>query len=298
MLVNIRFQVLFHSPPGVLFTFPSQYCSTIGHQVVFRLRGWSPCVPYGFHVSVRTPDTNCLLWISSTWLSHSLIDLPRSFNYPLLRVMSVLTPWNIAIPGLASSAFARRYSRNLVWFLFLCLLRCFTSAGSLPPYYLIHTGILDSSSRWFPNSEICGSMLIYSYPQLIAVSHVLRRLLMPRHSPYALFRLNFSYSMNDLHSCAFLANNFFGCLLLLISPFVQNVVFTNYTEKPCVISFLLSKITLVFSQLSVSFSFFIRFSMNIFLLTFSNVRWWAQVDSNHRPHAYQACALTTWAMSP
>ena len=25
---------------------------------------------------------------------------------------------------------------------------------------------------------------------------------------------------------------------------------------------------------------------------------WAQVDSNHRPHAYQACALTTWAMRP
>ena len=21
--------------------------------------------------------------------------------------------------------------------------------------------------------------------------------------------------------------------------------------------------------------------------------WWAEVDSNHRPHAYQACALTT-----
>ena len=21
--------------------------------------------------------------------------------------------------------------------------------------------------------------------------------------------------------------------------------------------------------------------------------WWARVDSNHRPHAYQACALTT-----
>ena len=26
--------------------------------------------------------------------------------------------------------------------------------------------------------------------------------------------------------------------------------------------------------------------------------WWAQVDSNNRPHAYQACALTNWAMSP
>ena len=27
-------------------------------------------------------------------------------------------------------------------------------------------------------------------------------------------------------------------------------------------------------------------------------RWWAQMDSNHRPRAYQARALTTWAMSP
>ena len=48
------------------------------------------------------------------------------------------------------------------------------------------------SSPWgFPHSDICGSMLIYSSPQLFAVSHVLLRLLMPRHSPYALVRLNF-----------------------------------------------------------------------------------------------------------
>ena len=38
--------------------------------------------------------------------------------------------------------------------------------------------------------------------------------------------------------------------------------------------------------------------MNIYFLTFISVRWWAQVDSNHRPRAYQARALTTWAMSP
>ena len=30
LLVRTRFQVLFHSPPGVLFTFPSRYCFTIG----------------------------------------------------------------------------------------------------------------------------------------------------------------------------------------------------------------------------------------------------------------------------
>src|SRR5690606_13787037 len=29
-IVSTRFQVLFHSPLGVLFTFPSRYCSAIG----------------------------------------------------------------------------------------------------------------------------------------------------------------------------------------------------------------------------------------------------------------------------
>lgn len=47
-LVGTRFQVLFHSPPGVLFTFPSRYLSAIGHQGVFRLRGWSPQIRTGF----------------------------------------------------------------------------------------------------------------------------------------------------------------------------------------------------------------------------------------------------------
>ena len=40
-IVGTWFQVLFHSPPGVLFTFPSRYLSAIGHQGVFRLDGWS-----------------------------------------------------------------------------------------------------------------------------------------------------------------------------------------------------------------------------------------------------------------
>ena len=56
LLVSTRFQVLFHSPPGVLFTFPSRYCSSIGHQVVFRLGGWSPRLPTGFLVSRGTLD--------------------------------------------------------------------------------------------------------------------------------------------------------------------------------------------------------------------------------------------------
>ena len=56
-VVGTRFQVLFHSPPGVLFTFPSRYCFTIGHQVVFSLGRWSSLLPTRFHVSRGTLDT-------------------------------------------------------------------------------------------------------------------------------------------------------------------------------------------------------------------------------------------------
>ena len=66
LLVSTRFQVLFHSPPGVLFTFPSRYCFSIGHQVVFRLGRWSSHVPTGFHVSGGTLDTRSRLPLSST----------------------------------------------------------------------------------------------------------------------------------------------------------------------------------------------------------------------------------------
>ena len=57
--------------------------------------------------------------------------------------------------------------------------------------YLIHHALRDSSSRGFPHSDIRGSMLICSSPRLFAACHVLRRLPMPRHSPYALLRLNY-----------------------------------------------------------------------------------------------------------
>ena len=92
VLVNTGFQVLFHSPPGVLFTFPSQYFSTIGHQVVFRLGGWSPRIPCGFLVPAGTLDTNRQLLISFTRLSLSLVGLPIPFNYVPLMLMSVRTP--------------------------------------------------------------------------------------------------------------------------------------------------------------------------------------------------------------
>ena len=58
LLVNIRFQILFHSPPGVLFAFPSRYLFTIGHQLVFSLTGWFPLVHAEFHVLCTTLDSS------------------------------------------------------------------------------------------------------------------------------------------------------------------------------------------------------------------------------------------------
>ena len=79
LLVNIGFQVLFHSPPGVLFTFPSRYCFTIGHQVVFSLMGWSPHFHTRFHVPRTIPDTTSLSYLSYTGLSPPMVCFPKQF---------------------------------------------------------------------------------------------------------------------------------------------------------------------------------------------------------------------------
>ena len=60
LFVCMRFQVLFHSPPGVLFAFPSQYWFTIGRSRVFSLGGWSPRILTGYHVSRHTHLSPCI----------------------------------------------------------------------------------------------------------------------------------------------------------------------------------------------------------------------------------------------
>ena len=48
LLVNIRFQILFHSPPGVLFTFPSRYYALSVTKEYLALGGGPPMFPPGF----------------------------------------------------------------------------------------------------------------------------------------------------------------------------------------------------------------------------------------------------------
>ena len=75
----------------------------------------------------------------------------------------------------------------------------------------IQLTILDSSSRGFPHSDIRGSTFISNSPRLFAGNHVLRRLSVPRHSPYALFRLNSFARSHKFRSCLSFANNCLGC---------------------------------------------------------------------------------------
>ncbi len=67
-----------------------------------------------------------------TGLSPSLAGFPKAVLLSFPLTYAVQTPQRTR-HGLGSSGFARRYSRNRCFFLFLRLLRCFSSPGS-PPY--------------------------------------------------------------------------------------------------------------------------------------------------------------------
>jgi hypothetical protein len=88
-------------------------------------------------------------------------------------------------------------AESLTCFLFLQVLRWFTSLRCLPRAYVFSTGYSRINRSGFPHSEIPGSKPACGSPGLIAACHVLHRLLVPRHSPYALSSLTkcFTYTL-------------------------------------------------------------------------------------------------------
>jgi hypothetical protein len=80
-------------------------------------------------------------------------------------------------------------AESLSCFLFLRVLRWFTSPRCLPPAYEFSRGFLEINRGGLPHSEIFGSKPVCGSPKLIAACHVLHRLLAPRHPPYALSSL-------------------------------------------------------------------------------------------------------------
>ena len=147
--------------------------------------------PYSHRVSrVRRYSGYSLLNQLFAYRIFTFFDWPsHTIQLSLFNELHCPNPGNISIPGLASSAFARHYWRNLCWFLFLALLRCFSSGGSphIPMY-----SVYDDKTLLLPDCSIRISTdlaLTYSSPWLFAVSHVLHRLSVPRHSPCALCSL-------------------------------------------------------------------------------------------------------------
>ena len=118
LLVNIRFQVLFHSPPGVLFTVPSRYYSLSVTRSYLAL--WDG--PHSFTPDSSCPVLLCILLgarpVSTTGLLPSLVELSSSLRLPALLSCRSPNPKQISSLGLGSCNFARHYSRNRLFTFF------------------------------------------------------------------------------------------------------------------------------------------------------------------------------------
>ena len=80
-------------------------------------------------MSRGTLDPACCHPISPTGLSPPPAGFPKTVRLSSDNALCSPQP-QVLIPGLGSSHFARRYFGNRCFFLFLALLRCFSSGGS------------------------------------------------------------------------------------------------------------------------------------------------------------------------
>ena len=146
----------------------------------------------------------------------------------------------------------------------------------------------DITPNGLPHSDISGSKPAYGSPKLFAVNHVLLRLLAPRHPPYALIILTFftHISMRARFSVIRrLRLYLFRFPTSCVMQFSKNsgllaIGGDEGNRTPC----------LLLARQALS-----QMSYTPICTDVSNPprKWWAWMDSNHRPHAYQACALTT-----
>ena len=120
--------------------------------------------------------------------SHNLSTTAWSYNprSALLRHRFGLFPVRSPLLG-----------ESLVYFLFLEVLRCFSSLRS-PHYLIVITGLQPAG---LSHSEILGSKVICTYPRLIAAYHVLHRLREPRHPPCA-FLTFFAFFVITYKECS------------------------------------------------------------------------------------------------
>ena len=108
---------------------------------------------------------------NSIWPSPTTPVKPKLLRFGLIRVRSPLL------------------TESLICFLFLEVLRWFTSLGSPLRHYVFMSRSLNMTSVGLPHSEILGSKRACRSPRLIAACCVLHRLSVPRHPPSTLSNL-------------------------------------------------------------------------------------------------------------
>ena len=145
----------------MLFTFPSRYSFAIGLSGVFSLTGWSRQIRAEFLVLRVTQDTTRPLLTSRTGLSPTMVGLSRPFCSSSGYHDVVLLP-RICIATYAVWALPRSLATTrgiIVYFLFLGVLRCFSSPRL--PHYLCND--IRPSAGWvvpFGNPWINGYLLL------------------------------------------------------------------------------------------------------------------------------------------
>ena len=189
------FQVLFHSPPGVLFTFPSRYYALSVAAEYLALEGGPPCF---------RQDSTCpgVLRIGAkrvphaprTGLSPPLAGRPRPFRshtgprrFPRRRPTTPpdgRPPAVWAPPRSLAATGGISFDFSSCWYL----------DGSLPSVCR-HPAMCSPAWRQpfqavgLPHSETRGSSDTGSSPRLFAAIRVLPRLAAPRHPPWTLVHL-------------------------------------------------------------------------------------------------------------
>ena len=227
-------------------------------------------VPPSSHGISRAPrySGSCSLLLLFVYVTLTLSRQPsQTVRLKIRNAKCSPNPERISSLGLASSAFARHYLRNLGWFLFLALLRCFSSGGS-PPYAIdLHMDAWTTSCGLL-HSEISGSMLAYNSPLLIAVNHVLLRLSMPRHSLCALLCFTI---------CSFGSSQNFRVQLFVVF-FTQHF---GYSPS-CRCFYLLVVFTCICFHYSVfKLHFFLSFSKNRYQQMIFFIYWYLLLQARH-----------------
>ena len=92
LLVRTQFQDLFHSPSGVLLTFPSRYLYTIDRKIYLALGGGPPGFSQGFTCPDLLDKRN-LPGITETMFRQNWEDLFANIRFAILRIPGYHCLW-------------------------------------------------------------------------------------------------------------------------------------------------------------------------------------------------------------